>query len=130
MQSKSWKIHVFRSARHVEISQDARNLLPVSSADPRWIVTFIEPPQPIVPEAADHNRKVGRNPKGVNASGAQIADRFRSRIICVNCSNRYRLSRGPGEASGWYCTENTGLSLSAIPQLEPSNSETWVSTAF
>ena len=37
---------------------------------------------------------------------------------------------GPGEASGWYCTENTGRSLSAMPQFEPSNSETWVSTAF
>src|SRR5439155_6333364 len=52
------------------------------------------------------------------------------RIIPVKRSNRYRLSRGPGEASGWYCTENTGLSLSAMPQFEPSNSDTWVSTAF
>ena len=37
---------------------------------------------------------------------------------------RYRLSRGPGEASGWYCTENTGRSFSRKPQFDPSNRET------
>ena len=34
---------------------------------------------------------------------------------------------GPGDASGWCWTENTGRSLSAMPALVPSNSETWVS---
>src|SRR3954469_23256417 len=60
----------------------------------------------------------------------RIMPRLCSRIMAVKRSNKYRLSRGPGEASGWYCTENTGLSLSAMPQFEPSKSDTWVSTAF
>jgi hypothetical protein len=33
-----------------------------------------------------------------------------------------------GAASGWCCTENTGLSFRAIPAFDPSKSETWVST--
>src|SRR4029077_11355379 len=53
-----------------------------------------------------------------------------ARISPTKRANRQWLSRGPGEASGWYCTENTGLSLSASPQFEPSNSETWVCSAL
>src|SRR3569623_2345250 len=48
----------------------------------------------------------------------------------TNFSNRYRLSCGPGLASGWYCTLNAGLSVNSIPAFDPSNSDTCVSRAF
>ncbi len=37
---------------------------------------------------------------------------------------------GRARPPGWYCTENTGLSFSAMPQFEPSNSETCVCSTF
>ena len=37
---------------------------------------------------------------------------------------------GPGDASGWYWTENTGRSLSRMPWTVPSNSERWVTSTF
>ena len=39
-------------------------------------------------------------------------------------------SFGPGEASGWYCTEKTGLSVQRRPSTVPSNSETCVTSTL
>src|SRR5439155_14261936 len=36
-------------------------------------------------------------------------------IISTNLRNRYRASCGPGDASGWYCTEKVGCPLTASP---------------
>src|SRR6266404_978923 len=36
-------------------------------------------------------------------------------IISTNRRNRYRASCGPGDASGWYCTENVGCPFTASP---------------
>ena len=41
-------------------------------------------------------------------------------VIERNSSNRRWLSWGPGQPSGWYCTENTGSSRWRRPSTDPS----------
>src|SRR5436189_3808894 len=53
----------------------------------------------------------------VDAAGLRLTPRYlvsRS-IISTNRRNRYRASCGPGDASGWYCTENVGCTFTARP---------------
>ena len=73
---------------------------------------------------------IGLKLSNPDAALRRLHVRLNSRIRATKRLNNPWLSRGPGEASGWYCTEKTGRSLSARPQLEPSNSDTWVSTAL
>ena len=53
------------------------------------------------------------------------------RINALNSSKRYRASCGPGDASGWYCTENIGYLRCRNPSRVLSFKLTWViSTSF
>src|SRR5690606_26700387 len=47
-------------------------------------------------------------------------------ISCTNSSNKYRESCGPGEDSGWYCTEKAFLFFMRIPSIDLSFKLTWV----
>ena len=46
----------------------------------------------------------------------------------MNCSNKYLLSCGPGELSGWYWTEKAGRFFKRIPSIVLSKSEMWVTS--
>ena len=48
----------------------------------------------------------------------------------IKLLNKYLLSCGPGLASGWYCTEKTGLFFNLIPSIELSNNDRWVISVF
>ena len=63
---------------------------------------------------------------------AVVAKSLHPREIAIrpaNSSNRYRLSWGPGPASGWYCTLKAGAPSTRIPSHTPSFRLTWVSSA-
>src|SRR5438105_15194916 len=47
-------------------------------------------------------------------------------IISVNRLNRYAASWGPGEASGWYWTENMGMSRQRSPSTASSFKLAWL----
>ena len=47
-------------------------------------------------------------------------------MLRTNCSNRYRLSCGPGALSGWYCTEKTLSAGQATPSTVSSSRLRWV----
>ena len=49
-------------------------------------------------------------------------------IIFKKSSKRYAESCGPGDDSGWYCTEKAGTFLQRIPSRVPSFKFTWVSS--
>ena len=41
-------------------------------------------------------------------------------MLSINLSNRYDVSIGPGQTSGWYCTVNTGRPMCSTPSTVPS----------
>ncbi len=50
-------------------------------------------------------------------------------VISRNCSKRYRLSRGPGEASEWYWMERMGSSRCRRPSTVPSFRFMWLTSS-
>ena len=67
----------------------------------------------------------GRSGPGA-APPTALASGCRARTISTKRSNRWWLSVGPGQPSGWYWTLNTGSERWARPSTEPSLRLTWV----
>src|SRR5262249_41530422 len=93
--------------------------------------------QPAVPPAqeppGDHPRQgAGReaflplSQGGGGRRGGQGVRAHRRVVASRKRSNRNEASWGPGAASGWYCTDHTGLSDTANPSTVPSLRLTWV----
>ena len=70
--------------------------------------------------------------EGRVGGGAQAASRFAGPLARrggEEAVEEDEASCGPGAASGWYCTDHTGLSVTANPSTVPSFRLTWVDRA-
>ena len=77
------------------------------------------------PPNARLGREIGQE-VGVFEKHADGRHQWRCSIRPTKRANRWWLSWGPGDASGWYCTENAGAPSTAKPSTVWSNSETCV----
>ena len=54
VQTKAGKIHIARRPRHIQIGENARDLLPMGATYPSLVVALVETLQSAMTEAPDH----------------------------------------------------------------------------